>query len=223
MTLEEYFGDWMEVMCERDLLLWYKWALGKLKTANISFEPDIKDVFRAFRSTTLSDCKVIIVGQDPYPQHKVATGLAFANRYPYEPKLSPSLEVIRDSVLSLADKEELPIFDPSLESWAAQGILLLNSALTVKTDQPGSHSEAWKPFLTPFVENTCRLCPEIFWIFFGQQAWKYADLVPEGIGYATERHPSYFARNNIPMGNWMWQKMIKHVKEKFGVTIKLYD
>lgn len=223
MSPQEYFGDWMSVL-NPESLAFYRSKIIEWYRSGYSFEPQPKDVFKAFRACPFDACKVVIIGQDPYPQHEVATGIAFANDILADRPMSPSLKVMRDSVLSLADSEEMPIFDPSLEKWAAQGILLLNSALTVATDKPGSHAEGWKPFLSSLVEQLSQARPELFWILFGKQAWEFKDFIQNsGTNVITEYHPAYFARNQIPMGNWMWKRMLSYVEEHFNTTLKLYD
>lgn len=76
MTVEEYFGDWMDVIDRDELVKISAW----LKTQNPNILcPVHKDVFKAFRMCSLADCKVIMVGQDPFPQKGVATGILFGN------------------------------------------------------------------------------------------------------------------------------------------------
>ena len=164
VDLDSVFGDWMKVL-DRDMMEKYRRMLMQTTLNGISICPDGGRVFHAFRACDFNNLKVVVLGQDPYFDGN-ATGLAFANDIFKEgfEDLSPSLKVIRDSVLSLVDSEEMPIFDPSLESWAEQGILLLNSALTVRTNHPGSHLEAWKPFIQKVLTgisaetNCCFLC-----------------------------------------------------------------
>ena len=77
MTIEEYFGDWMDVIDKDELVKISAW----LKTQNPNILcPAHKDVFKAFRMCSLADCKVIMVGQDPFPQKGVATGILFGNK-----------------------------------------------------------------------------------------------------------------------------------------------
>ena len=144
MTLKEYFGDWLEFM-EEPQLQHYREMIVQGVSNGIQIEPAPTKVFRCFRETDPNNLKVVILGMDPYSDGS-ATGLAFAN--PEDKKsISPSLRVIKDSVLSLVSSGETPIFDQTLETWAKQGILLLNSALTVRKGAVGSHLDAWKPFI----------------------------------------------------------------------------
>ena len=80
-----------------------------------------------------SDVKVIIIGQDPYHTPGYATGIAFATP-PDAPKTPPSLVAI---------KRKYGIVDSSLKCWTEQGVLLINTALTVEIGKPNSHSSHW--------------------------------------------------------------------------------
>ena len=192
---------------------------------SIDIEPsNLGTVFKCFNRCKFENLKAVIVGQDPYFDGS-ATGLAFGN----EPDrkgfkgLSPSLRVIKNSVLSLAKPEENPIFDPTLESWANQGILLLNSALTVRRGNPGSHTEAWKPFIQKVItgisaETNC------YFLLLGKQAWSFKDgIFDNKRGVALEYHPAYYARNNTPMPSKIWSDMIEYVKQNYNVTLRLYE
>ena len=221
--IDKYFGDWIHVL-DYDLLVHYREAIVNMYKTGYKFEPLPQNVFRAFRECPFNDCKVVIVGQDPYPQHGVATGLAFANDIVQDAPeiMSPSLKIIRESVFSLAKFGEFPTFDPSLQSWAKQGVLLLNSALTVATDKPDSHAKAWKPFFAKLATQLSLEKPNLCWILFGKRAWELNNYISSG-KVLTEYHPAYFARNNIQMGNWMWIAMNNYLKEEHNTTIKLYE
>lgn len=219
----EAFGKWLSVFDE-EMLLKYRKMLMQATLSGIPIAPDAGKVFHAFRAIQPEDVKVVILSQDPYPDGN-ATGLAFANdpsRKGFK-RLSPSLRVIRDSVLSLADSDDLPIFDPTLENWAKQGVLLLNSALTVKVNQPGSHLEAWKPFTERALAGVSALTNACF-LLFGKVAWSFKDCIfDNGRGVWMEYHPSYYARSNTKMPNTIWKNMLEYVKTNFGTELKLYD
>ncbi len=217
------FGDWIDIIGE-PLLMKYRKMLLQATLNGIPICPDTGRVFHAFRTVQPKDVKAVILAQDPYADGS-ATGLAFANDPSKEgfKQLSPSLKIIRDSVLSLANPENLPIFDPSLESWATQGVLLLNSALTVKLNNPGSHTNAWRPFTERVITALSGETNACF-LLFGKVAWSFKDYIfDNGRGVFMEYHPAYYARNNTPMPNTIWKNMLDYVQENFGVTLKLYD
>ena len=190
---KEVFGKWMDFIDE-SMLLRYRNMLMQCTLNNVPIEPSPERVFSCFKHTKAENLKVVILGQDPYFDGS-ATGLAFANSADRK-VLSPSLKVIKDSVLSLVDSKESPIFDTTLESWAEQGILLLNSALTVRRGEPGSHMKAWRPFIERLlvaISGNTNAC----FLLFGKTAWTFKDCIFDNDrGVFMEYHPAYYARNN---------------------------
>ena len=217
---KEVFGKWMDFIDE-SMLLRYRNMLMQCTLNNVPIEPSPEKVFSCFKHTKAENLKVVILGQDPYFDGS-ATGLAFANSADKK-VLSPSLKVIKDSVLSLVDSKESPIFDPTLESWAEQGILLLNSALTVRRGEPGSHMKAWRPFIERLLVTTSGKTNACF-LLFGKTAWSFKDCIFENDrGVFMEYHPAYYARNNTQMPNTIWKNMLNYVQENYGVSLKLYE
>ena len=220
MIQEEAFGKWLEFMDDKQLIM-YRKKLMDCTLKGIPIEPDPSKVFHCFRAVDPDNLKVVILGQDPYFDGS-ATGLAFANDRDKK-ELSPSLKVIKDSVLSLVDSKESPKFDPTLESWAKQGILLLNSALTVRRGEPGSHMKAWRPFIERLmvsISGTTNAC----FLLFGKVAWSFKDCIfNNDRGVFMEYHPAYYARNNTPMPNTIWKNMLDYVKDIYDTTLKLYE
>lgn len=98
--------------------------------------PADRDVFRAFELTPYADVRVVILGQDPYHGEGQAHGLAFSVA---QGKLTPSLRTIRKELER--DPEVAPPEGGNLEGWARQGVLLLNTVLTVRASAPNSHRE----------------------------------------------------------------------------------
>lgn len=108
--------------------------------------PALPNIFRAFRACSLKDCRVIMVGQDPYPQKGVATGILFGNKQEVpENLLSPSLKVIKTAIGATEN------FDNTMLSWVKQEVLMINSALTCNVNQIGSHVDLWRPFVMKLV------------------------------------------------------------------------
>lgn len=217
---KEVFGKWMDFIDE-SMLLRYRNMLMQCTLNNVPIEPSPERVFSCFKHTKAENLKVVILSQDPYFDGS-ATGLAFANAADRK-VLSPSLKVIKDSVLSLVDSKESPIFDSTLESWAEQGILLLNSALTVRRGEPGSHMKAWKPFIERLLVAISGKTNACF-LLFGKTAWTFKDCIFDNDrGVFMEYHPAYYARNNTPMPNTIWKNMLEYVQENYGTTLKLYE
>jgi uracil-DNA glycosylase len=152
------------------------------------FYPSQENIFKCFYMTPYNDIKVIILGQDPY-HDGAATGLCF--EVIKEKLLNPSL---RNIYKELENEGYYPTKDGCLESWAKQGVLLLNSALTVAVGDPGSHLEQWSIFFENVLKEIGKL-NNIVWIVFGQKARAYINLIPKGNGHVIfeTSHPSPFS------------------------------
>ena len=220
---KEVFGKWMDFIDE-SMLLRYRNMLMQCTLNNVPIEPSSERVFSCFKHTKAENLKVVILGQDPYFDGS-ATGIAFANDFTKTgiKKISPSLNVVMQSVISLSDNPKSAIFDPTLESWSEQGILLLNSALTVRRGEPGSHMKAWRPFIERLLVAISGKTNACF-LLFGKTAWSFKDCIFDNDrGVFMEYHPAYYARNNTPMPNTIWKNMLEYVQENYGTTLKLYE
>lgn len=157
----------------------------------------------------------IILGQDPYPQKNVATGIAFANAE--GTPLSPSLKVIKNSVLKVYPGE----FDQTLISWVNQGILLLNSAFTVKENTPGSDSLHWVRFTVQLLSELSEMFPNLFYLLLGKPAEFFAGHIQNSGPIIKEMHPSFYARTKQEFPSEIWEKMVDYVEQTFNQTIHL--
>jgi uracil-DNA glycosylase len=145
--------------------------------------PAPRDIFNALALTPLTQVKVVILGQDPYPTPGDAHGLAFS--YVGPRRLPASLKVI------LAELDG-PIRGGDLTPWARQGVLLLNSALTVEAGKAGAHLRyGWSALTDEAVAAiSARPEPAIF-LLWGAQARARAALIDSGRHAVIEAgHPS---------------------------------
>lgn len=145
--------------------------------------PTAKDIFKAFRLCTPDKLKVVILGQDPYHDGS-AIGLAFGN-HP-DMKRSPSLRKILEVVDNIAIDE-----DPSLQTWARQGVLLLNTALTVEKSKPGSHSKLWLTFTQRMITAISRAFPDAIFLLWGSHAKAFKPLLNSSTRVLEAEHPAY--------------------------------
>ena len=179
-------------------------------------------VFTALRLTPPEKVKVVIIGQDPYHNPGEAQGLAFS--VPEQIKMPPSLRNIGkelQSDLSIS----LPGPGGDLSFWAENGILLLNSVLTVEENSPGSHRKlGWEKFTDSIVAALAADDrPKVF-ILWGNFAGNKKALIPPGSGHLVieSAHPSPLSANRGFFGSrpfskcekflapWKWpQKMVK--------------
>ena len=221
MTIDEYFGDWMKVLDRKETVKIMNW----LKTTDSSILcPSIKNVFKAFKLCSYNECKVIFIGQDPFPQKGVAQGILFGNSSNTpEDKLSPSLKVVKESVINFDIPHNLITFDPTLESWAKQGILMLNSALTTEVGKVGIHTLKWRPFIGSFLKNMSEKNPGIIYVFFGSQAKSLNTYINNNNNYKLFiEHPAYYARLNKRMPSDIWYTVQKLVYNIYGTSIEWY-
>lgn len=226
MLLDDYFGDWFKVIDRGELLKIMEW----LKTLNPNnLCPLLPNIFRAFRLCTLNNCKIVMIGQDPYPDKFLgkprATGILFGNSKDIpEDNLSPSLQVIKESAINFEIPHNIINFDQSLESWAKQGILMLNSALTCEFNKVGSHVNKWRPFISKLIKNISNNELGIIYVLFGRQAQTLKPYIDKRYNDIIEvEHPSYFARLHQIMPYRIFTEINKLFKGKYGTTIKWYQ
>ena len=154
------------------------------------------DPFRALRLVAPEGVKVVIFGQDPYPTAGHADGLAFSAGHGKPRSLGRIFEVLA---------QDRPGFKPpprwNLDAWAAQGVLLLNPALTVEIGVTGSHLKVgWQVLTTQIVESLCRQSsPPVFllWGSKAQAAFARATPAKAALRVLTARHPSYDIRREF--------------------------
>lgn len=218
--LYNYFGDWTKVL-DKKILKSTVDKINLLTLQGIKICPDYKDIFKAFTLCTLRDLKIVFLGQDPYPQKNVATGILFGNRK--EP-ISPSLEIIEDACVDNTVFRGMTEFDHTLESWARQGILMINSALTVELGKPTSHSMIWRPFIASLLTNLCKQECGIVYVLFGSQAQTFEPYINTKFNDVIKvPHPAYYARIKKPMPHTLFEDLDRLMTGKYGKPIKWYE
>ena len=224
MTKEEYFGDWSSVidLQEADRIL------RKLSASNSNICPAIQDIFKAFRLCSLHNLRVVVIGQDPYPDtyngKPRATGLAFANSLNTpENYLSPSLSVLKESVINFTIPHGRIIFEPDLEKWEEQGVLLLNSALTCQAGRIGSHTLLWRPFMKSLLTNLSLHSSGIVYVLMGSQAQTLETYINKKFNHVIHiRHPSWYAREHQRMPSDIWKEINKILTDMNGYGIEWF-
>lgn len=193
MTPKEYFGDWYPYIDTKSMNV----ALSYLSREK-EYYPNASDVFRAFTLCKARDTVAVFLGQDPYPQKDVATGVLFGNRATTpEDKLSPSLQVIKEAAINYEKPHHVLTFDNTLESWAKQGILMINSSLTVKPYTPGSHYLYWRPFIANFLKAFSSSNGGVVYVLFGKQAQAFKPYINPITSKVIEvEHPAALARRH---------------------------
>ena len=168
--------------------------------------PPMNEIFNAFMLTSFSDTRVVIVGQDPYHEKDQAMGLSFSVREGVEEP--PSLKNIHQEII--AEGVEQGLWSSDLTRWAKQGVLLLNSTLTVVEHQAAAHSgKGWEIF----TDNAIRALgeddePRVF-ILWGSYARSEKSLITNPSHLILESaHPSplsayrgFFGNNHFRLCN----------------------
>jgi uracil-DNA glycosylase len=163
--------------------------------------PDRERIFNALHLTPVNQVKVVILGQDPYHSPGLAQGLAFSvpKDIPLQSKQFPSSLRNINKALVLEGLGSLKSGD--LTHWAKQGVLLLNTALSVRLSEANSHAQlGWKPFVIEIIQKLSQQ-PNIVWMLWGGHAQSMEEYIhnpnqhlimksshPSGLGvYKTEQ------------------------------------
>ena len=164
--------------------------------------PEPQNFFKALTLTPLNQVKVVILGQDPYHSPGLAQGLAFSipSHIPISSRQFPSSLRNISKALALEGFDALPNGD--LHVWAEQGVLLLNTALSVKLGEAGSHANlGWKSLIDRLISGLAQQKPNLVWMLWGGHAQSKLPLIvaapdqlilqsshPSGLGvYKTDR------------------------------------
>lgn len=197
---EEFKKDYM-----LDLKSFLKEELNKKK----AFYPRGSEIFSAFNLTPLNEVKVVIIGQDPYHGPSQAHGLCFS----VKPGIAtpPSLQNIYKEL-----KSDLNLEEPChgfLESWAKNGVLMLNNVLTVQRGRPASHQgKGWEIFTDKVVNILNDKCQNLVFLLWGRHAQKKAANVNREKHLVLEcAHPSPFSAHNGFLGSKHFSKGNKYM------------
>ena len=153
--------------------------------------PENEMIFNAFNQTNIDELKVVILGQDPYHGKGQAHGLSFS--VPEGVKTPPSL---RNIFKELKSDLNLPISNNgNLSTWAEQGVLLLNSTLTVREKEAGSHQKiGWEIFTDSIIKKISDKKEGIIFLLWGAFAQRKSALIDkEKHHILTAAHPSPFS------------------------------
>jgi len=155
--------------------------------------PEPSQFFRALKLTPVDSVKVVILGQDPYHSPDLAQGLAFSipANIPTNSRAFPSSLRNISKALALEGFGHLPNGD--LHAWAEQGVLLLNTALSVRLGEAGSHSNlGWRSLIDQLISGLALHKPHLVWMLWGGHAQSKLALIESGIDQLIlqSSHPS---------------------------------
>lgn len=166
----------------------------KVKEEYKSYEiyPEGKNIFNAFELCPFNNVKVVILGQDPYHGKNQANGLSFSVNKNI--KIPPSLKNIFKELKH--NYPDIKFKDGDLSDWAKQGVLLLNSILTVRDKSPGSHSKlGWEKFTDSVINLISQKKDNIVFILWGAFAKSKREIIERQDSHLIlmSPHPSPFS------------------------------
>ena len=173
--------------------------------------PHPKNIFKAFELTPVNDVKVVILGQDPYHGANQAHGLAFSVQE--DIKIPPSLNNIYKE---LYDDLNIPIKrSGNLEYWAKQGVLLLNSVLTVESGKANSHKNiGWEKFTESVISLISKKKEILVFLLWGNYAHKKEDFIESNNHLILKSvHPSPLSAYNGFFGSKHFSKANNFLKK----------
>lgn len=200
-------GEWTEGLKRRGVIERIEVILEKIK--GDSYFPSEENIFKSLKKVPPSKVKVVILGQDPYHEKGQANGLAFA--VSENVAMPPSLRNIFKEI-----KNEYGTFptDRTLESWANQGVLLLNATLTVEEGKANSHSDiGWQDVTEEIFKILNEQDRAIVYLLWGKIAQKKKKDISNTKHLVLESaHPSPLSAHRGFLGNGHFKKANEFLK-----------
>jgi len=199
-------NDWDNYLKEEYEKPYFKELIGFVEEEyqNKTIYPKKNEIFNAFRHTPYEKVKVVILGQDPYHGINQAQGLSFSVRdgIPKPPSLQNIFKEMHDDIGT-----DIPTTS-SLIPWADQGVLLLNSVLTVEKDKAASHKgKGWETFTDEVIQKLNEKASPVVFILWGGYARAKKKLITNKNHYIVESaHPSPLSAYNGFFGSRPFSK-----------------
>lgn len=211
--VEDLEASWQAMLKEefdKDYMSALRLFLRAEKAAGQQVYPPTEDVFAALNTTAFTDTRVVVIGQDPYHGEGQAHGLCFSVRG--QTKVPPSLRNIYKE-LAADIGCDVPSHG-SLTAWAKQGVLLLNSVLTVRAGEAGSHQKrGWEQFTDKIIEVLNRDKNNLVFLLWGNYAQEKGRAIDTNRHLVlTSVHPSPLAANRGFFGNHHFSKTNDYLK-----------
>lgn len=172
--------------------------------------PPKNEIYRAFQLTTYENTTVVLIGQDPYHGTLQAHGLSFSIA-DERAKFPPSL---RNIFKELQSDLGVGRTNKNLTDWATQGVLMLNTVLTVEEGEAGSHRKhGWEQFTDAVIEAINQKQEQVIFILWGNDAKKKADLITNPLHKIIESaHPSPLAVRHGFFGSKPFSKVNQYLE-----------
>ncbi len=195
--------DWKNVLI--DLVIPYEKQINdfinselEIYKDNLEILPPQHVIFNAFNQFNIEDLKVVIIGQDVYPTKGDGMGLCFSVSQPSLSEVKRCPPSLRNIFKELEAEYGIKRINTDLTDWANQGVLMLNTALTVREGCAGSHIKIWKNFTRDIIKYIANNNKQIVYILWGEHAISYANMINEKENcILTHSHPSPLARKSF--------------------------
>lgn len=224
MKLEDQLGEWYNTPLKYEFSKQYMQKLIRIlqtERRKYTIRPHSDDVFRAYRLTSLQSTKVVLLGQDPYP-HEHADGLAFSSSHRTF-DTPASLENIFEELNN--DLGYQLYHNPDLSRWARQGVLLINTALTCRDKQAGSHHNiGWKRFTRKVMELISDKEKPVVFLLWGKQAQFMSNHIDKDKHHLIfAPHPSPYQAHRGFFGHKPFSRTNKFLAKHYNSKIKWKD
>ncbi len=182
----------------------------------LKIRPDPEKLFYALQLTPIDSIKVVILGQDPYHSPELAQGLAFSipKTIPMQSREFPSS--LRNMNKALVIEGFGSLHHGDLSHWAKQGVLLLNTALSVRLGEANSHAQlGWKPFVQILIQKLSSCRSGLVWLLWGGHAQSLEEYIqnpeqhlilksshPSGLGVYKTAHPFIYPGDQRSCGHF---------------------
>ncbi|WP_447556186.1 uracil-DNA glycosylase [Vreelandella sp. EE22] len=216
--LPKDWSQWLGQEFQTDYMASLKVFLAEEKAAKKVIYPHSSNWFRAFELTPLDRVKVVILGQDPYHGPNQAHGLCFSVKP--QVRVPPSLVNIYKELES--DLGVKPVNHGFLEPWASQGVLLLNTALTVEQGNAASHrGKGWEGFTDRAIETVSEHAGPCVFLLWGSHARQKKALIDTSRHLVLESpHPSPLSAHRGFLGNRHFSQANQFLKEQGRTPIE---
>ena len=199
-------NDWDNVLKDEFSKEYFKTILEQIESEYNSkiIYPKKSEIFKAFRTTSYADTKVVILGQDPYHGAGQAEGLSFSVKKGI-PKPTSLQNIFKELKADIGC--DIPI-DGSLLEWANKGVLLLNAVLTVEENKPASHKYlGWETFTDEVIKKLNNKNTPVVFILWGAFARNKKKYITNPMHFIVESaHPSPFSAYNGFFGSKPFSK-----------------
>lgn len=181
--------NWKDITQPIESSAFYKELMQKVEQEYAQHKcfPPKNEIFRAFELTPFNEVSVVILGQDPYHDHFQANGLSFSvsNKVKTPPSLKNIFKELENDLGIIRTSNEL-------DDWAKQGVLLLNTVLTVRAHQANSHKDlGWETYTDFIISELAQKRDNLIFVLWGKSAAKKKKLIPANKHYIIEEaHPS---------------------------------